>query len=233
MLFRKNATNKAEDADGPSVHREKIGKRVTGKLQRNPMVERVDGKGISLFLRPDFASADECEALRKIIDAGAQPSKLFSGTEGPDYRTSSSCRMDPLDPQVRAINDRIEALTGLDAATGEMIQGQRYRPGEEYKPHWDYFPVNDTYWPHMRAQGGQRCWTAMLYLSDVPAGGETHFAYAELLVPPREGTLLVWNNLKKDGAPNRDSLHAARPVKEGAKYVLTKWFRERDWIANP
>ena len=231
MFLKKNRTVPEEDADKPSPLREKIGKRVSTKLQRNPMVEHIDGKGVSLFLRPDFASSEECEALREVIDAGARPSKLFSGTEGADYRTSSSCHMNPHDPLVRLVSDRIVALMGLDSATGETIQGQRYQPGEEYKPHWDYFPVNDSYWPHMKAQGGQRCWTAMLYLSDVPRGGETHFPYAGLLVPPREGTLLIWNNLSKDGAPNRDSLHAALPVREGTKYVLTKWFRERDWIA--
>ena len=33
-----------------------------------------------------------------------------------------------------------------------------------------------------------------------------------------------------DGAPNPYSLHAARPVAQGTKYVVTKWFRERTWV---
>jgi len=41
--------------------------------------------------------------------------------------------------------------------------------------------------------------------------------------------ILMWNNLDEAGAPNRFSLHAAKPVEAGTKYVVTKWFRERAW----
>jgi prolyl 4-hydroxylase len=81
----------------------------------------------------------------------------------------------------------------------------------------------------MRKSGGQRCWTAMIYLSPVEAGGETHFPLCEFAVPPREGMILMWNNMMPDGTPNRQSLHAALPVERGVKYVVTKWFRERPW----
>jgi prolyl 4-hydroxylase len=41
--------------------------------------------------------------------------------------------------------------------------------------------------------------------------------------------LLIWNNALPDGAPNQNTLHAARPVIKGTKYVVTKWFRTRKW----
>jgi prolyl 4-hydroxylase len=81
----------------------------------------------------------------------------------------------------------------------------------------------------MRTSGGQRSWTAMIYLSPVEAGGETHFPRCEFMVPPVEGMVLIWNNMAADGAPNPFSLHAARPVEQGTKYVVTKWFREHPW----
>lgn len=222
----------ADDADKPSPLRARISKQVAAKLARNPMVSRVENPKIELFARRAFLDVEECAGMRALIDAGAEPSKLFSGTQNPDYRTSHSCNMDPDEPLVRAVSDRIAALMGMDASYGEAIQGQRYSRGQEYKPHWDYFPVNDTYWPYMREQGGQRCWTAMIYLSDVEAGGETHFPYAGFMVPPVEGMLIVWNNLLRDGAPNPDTLHAALPVKAGTKFVVTKWFRERPWSSQ-
>ncbi|MEZ5656131.1 MAG: 2OG-Fe(II) oxygenase [Sphingobium sp.] len=228
MLFRKKPdTPDIDDGDRPSPHRAKIGKRIVAKLARNPMVSRIESEKIDLFVRREFLSVEECARMRAMIDAGAEPSKLFSGTEGPEYRTSHSCSVDREDPLIRAIDARIAGLMGVDQATGETIQGQRYTTGQEYRHHWDYFPVNDTYWPHMRKLGGQRCWTAMIYLSDVDSGGETHFPYAGILVPPAEGTIIAWNNLLPDGAPNTDTLHAALPVKAGTKYVVTKWFRER------
>lgn len=233
-MFRRTPKSAiTDDGDQPSAHRARIGARIAAKLARNPMVDRIDSDRLELFVRPRLLDADECARLRTMIDAGARPSRLFAGTEGPEYRTSYSCRMDDDDPLVMAVSARMAAIMGAEPETGELIQGQRYTAGQEYRPHWDYFPVNDTYWPHMRAQGGQRCWTAMAYLSDVESGGETHFPCAGLMVPPAEGTVIFWNNLLRDGAPNTDSLHAALPVTAGTKYVLTKWFRERAWIAQP
>lgn len=221
-----------DDAEQPSAVRASAGKQVAAKLSRNPMVDRLDYARLGLFLRRDFASAEECAQLRAMIDAGARPSPLFAGTQGPDYRTSQTCGLHDDEPLVRALVTRICALMGVDPGHAEPLQGQRYMPGQEYKPHWDYFPQNDSYWQRMRAMGGQRTWTAMLYCSDVAAGGETCFVHSGLSVAPVEGMLLAWNNMGPDGAPNVDSAHAALPVGAGTKYVLTQWFRERAWAGK-
>ena len=222
-----------DDADQPAPACAQAARQVGAKLGRNPLVERLGDTRLDLFLRPDFASPDECARLCAMIDAGAQPSVLFAGTQAPEYRTSHSCHMDVDDPLVRVITARICALTGMDPRHAEMIQGQRYTPGQEYRAHWDYFPQNDTYWPHMRDTGGQRTWTAMLYCNPVEAGGETQFVTTGLAVVPMAGALLVWNNMGPDGAPNIDSAHSAAPVTAGRKYVLTLWFRERPWLEKP
>ncbi|MFM6830341.1 MAG: 2OG-Fe(II) oxygenase, partial [Novosphingobium sp.] len=48
-------------------------------------------------------------------------------------------------------------------------------------------------------------------------------------IPPQPGALLIWNNMKPDGTPNPNSMHAGMPVVRGTKYVLTKWYRARQW----
>ncbi|EQB02764.1 2OG-Fe(II) oxygenase [Sphingobium quisquiliarum P25] len=222
-------TDVIDDGGIASPARARIGEAVRARLERNPMVSRIDAPRLEIYGRRDFLNAEECAGLRALIDAGAQPSTLFSGSANADYRTSHSCNLDPWDPLVMIISDRICALTGLPSENGETLQGQRYAVGQEYKPHCDYFPVTANYWPAMRTTGGQRSWTAMIYLSAVEAGGETHFPHCEFMVPPVEGMILLWNNMKPDGAPNPDSLHAARPVERGEKYVVTKWFREKRW----
>ena len=220
-----------DDGGVASPTRAAIGNRVRERLDRNPLVSRIDSPHLDIYGRQHFLSAEECAALRAMIDAGAQPSTLFSGSGNAQYRTSHSCHLDREDALVLAISDRICALTGLAAGNGETLQGQRYTAGQEYKVHCDFFPPNASYWPDMFKTGGQRSWTAMIYLSPVEAGGETHFPRCEFMVPPVEGMILIWNNLDRDGAPNPFSLHAARPVESGTKYVVTKWFRERPWTA--
>lgn len=222
--------SRRQDAtDSGASARAKAARKVTAKLARNPLVERVLGDYMELFIRPDFVSAEECAHLCRMIDANAQPSRLYSGTQNADYRTSSSAFMGDADPVVTAIDARIVALLGIEAAHGEPIQGQKYEPGQHYRPHCDYFPPDHPLWAEAEPQGGQRCWTAMAYLSDVEAGGETGFVHAKLTVPPSRGTLVVWNNLDADGEPNTGTLHEGCPVTRGTKYIVTKWFRERAW----
>jgi prolyl 4-hydroxylase len=43
-------------------------------------------------------------------------------------------------PAVHALNQRIAAASGTGAAQGEPLQVLRYRPGGEYKPHFDAIP---------------------------------------------------------------------------------------------
>jgi len=217
-----------DDGGIASPLRADMGRQVREKLARNPMVSRIDAPGLDIFGRHAFMSAEECARMRALIDANARPSTLFSGSANPEYRTSHSCNLNPWDQFVDMISQRITALTGIVPEHGETLQGQRYSVGQEYKVHCDYFPATAAYWQAMRRSGGQRCWTAMVYLSEVE-GGETHFPLCEFMVPPSEGMILVWNNMDANGAPNQQSLHAARPVTAGVKYVVTKWFRERRW----
>ena len=46
-----------------------------------------------------------------------------------------------------SISRRIDDLLGLSPKMGETIQGQRYLPGQEFKPHCDWFYPDQPYWP--------------------------------------------------------------------------------------
>jgi prolyl 4-hydroxylase len=127
------------------------------------------------------------------------------------------------------IERRIGDLIGIDGRWGETIQGQRYEPGQEFKEHYDWFDTGAAYWTGETARGGQRSWTVMAYLNDMPDGGATTFPRIGLTVQPQAGVLLIWNNALPDGRLNPDVLHLAEPVKQGVKYIITKWFRTRPW----
>lgn len=127
------------------------------------------------------------------------------------------------------ISRRIDDLLGINPICGEPIQGQRYLPGQQFQPHNDWFYTSEKYWQLERKRGGQRSWTAMAFLNEVEEGGETHFTEVGIKIEPKPGVLMVWNNALPDGTPNEGTMHAGTPVVRGAKYVITKWYRTREW----
>jgi prolyl 4-hydroxylase len=206
-----------------------LGARVRIRLAANSAVYRVATSPVELFAVGDFIAVDDCATLCAMIDAVARPSSLHELDYASGFRTSYSGDLDPRDPLVAAVSQRIDALLGLDSATGEPVQGQRYLAGQQFKPHNDWFYTSEGYWPQEEARGGQRSWTAMAYLNDVEAGGATLFTQLGIQIEPKRGALLIWNNALPDGRPNEATLHAGTPVVRGAKYIITKWYRTREW----
>lgn len=209
------------------------GKLVRERLKNDPAAYRVPVEGAEIYAFGDFLDAVECDRLIAIIDDVAQPSQLLQDSVvsayPADYRTSYSGDVDPEDSFVRQIERRICDLVGLEPSWGETVQGQRYYPGQEFRKHCDFFDTNGDYWADEASRGGQRSWTAMVYLNDVEAGGLTDFVNLGVTIPPQRGALLLWNNANLDGTPNHATMHAAQPVERGVKYVITKWFRTRPW----
>jgi prolyl 4-hydroxylase len=138
--------------------------------------------------------------------------------------------MDRWSPDIRPIDEGLARLLGVAPEYGETMQGQRYAPGQQFRAHHDYFHESEDYWQRVRLEGGQRTWTAMIYLNDVEEGGATWFPQAGVRFRPRRGLLLIWNNMARDGEPNPATLHEGMPVIDGVKYIVTKWFREDRWI---
>ena len=206
-----------------------IGRQVRDRLMRNPTVFKIPSNELDIFVAREFLTPPECAALMKLIDAERIPSQLLAPTPDPEFRTSESCNLSPFEPIVKQLEDRINELLGIDPLNGETIQGQRYAVGQQFKPHHDFFYTDQPYWAEMERCGGQRTWTAMIFLNTPEGGGQTVFEKADIRVTPRARNLLIWNNLDGIGTPNPFSMHRAMPVNAGTKYVITKWFRERPW----
>ena len=71
------------------------------------------------------------------------------------------------------IEERIAALLGWPVENGEGLQVLRYRPGAEYKPHYDYFDPAQPGTPSILKRGGQRVGSLVCYLN-TPAKGGAH-----------------------------------------------------------
>jgi prolyl 4-hydroxylase len=190
-------------------------------------VQRVPTRQLELFVVRDFLDAESCAALIARIDERRRPSQIADDVGIANFRTSETCDLDGRDPVVAAVGSSISALLGFPPDAGEPIQGQRYAPGQEFKPHTDTFePGGYDFYLHT-ADAGQRTWTAMIYLNKPEDGGATRFKTIGKTIQPEAGKLLAWNNLLADGRPNPATLHQGMKVRRGTKYIVTKWFRER------
>lgn len=184
---------------------------------------------IELYIVRGFLSSRQCDELIAVIDANRIPSPVVADDPVPAFRTSETCYLQPTDTLVAEVEDRLHRLTKIDPMYGELLQGQRYAVGQQFKPHHDFFDTRQRYWQEQIGQGGQRTWTAMVFLNEPTVGGRTNFPSANFAITPRTGNLVIWNNMDAFGAPNAATLHEGMPVEQGCKYVLTKWYRERPW----
>jgi len=196
------------------------------RLAATPGVQRVPTRALELFVVRDFLDPEACAALIQRIDERRRPSEIADDVGIDNFRTSETCDLDWHDPLVGEVDRKISALLGLPLLASEPIQGQRYAPGQEFRPHTDTFePGGYDFFLHT-AETGQRTWTAMIYLNKPDDGGATRFKTIGKTIQPEQGKLLAWNNLLPDGRPNPATLHQGMKVRRGTKYILTKWFRE-------
>lgn len=202
------------------------------KIYERPLKDRADRIWFpftQLYFKDNFLSEDECQELIDFIEQGLRPSTVANETddgEVSDYRTSSTTDLDPFANELSLrLDQKITAFMDLDPFVGETLQAQKYLPYQYYKEHVDFFfPFTEEHKVYCEWMG-QRTWTVMIYLNDVESGGETYFKYLNKYFKPKQGTLLCWNNLYKNGIPNYKTMHEALPPVSGNKYVITKWFR--------
>jgi prolyl 4-hydroxylase len=149
-------------------------------------------------------------------------------------RSSSHVTLGPRqhDHVLEALERCISRVSGMPALNGEFLQILRYRPGEEFKPHVDYFNESGAGAYQSLADGGQRAQTVLIYLNEEYAGGSTCFPELQLNIKARRGDVLHFHNLGADGLGHRDSLHAGMPVMAGEKWILSQWIRSESYPAR-
>jgi len=177
-----------------------------------------------------FLGVTDCKTMIAKIDADAVPSTLYKGTEQAGFRTSNSCHLNRWDAFIAKIEARMSDVLGIDNSYAETMQGQRYQVGQEFKAHHDFFHPSQSYWLQEGPAGGQRSWTAMIFLNEPEEGGTTEFPHLGLGVRPQAGMMLIWNNMQLDGSLNYKTLHTGTPVTRGVKHVITKWYRQNNWL---
>lgn len=193
---------------------------------RIPTLSRADSPRAELYTAEGFLNGTECQHLIDLMKAHLRRSTITVADE-PDqfFRSSKTCDLGLLqDPAACRIDRKICDAMQIDPALAEPTQAQRYDIGDEFKAHTDYFESYELE-RFSTPTLGQRSWTFMIYLNEPESGGETGFVNLGLLIRPKTGLAVIWNNLLPDGRPNPDTLHHGMPVTAGHKAIITKWFR--------
>ena len=217
-----------------------------------------------VFFLPDLLSDEECDSLVATAEPHLREAMLYhpsaqrrQDTHVSRVRNSTNTflrNLGPIDPVQARVLARLAAITHVPIdeteTLSEGIQVGHYERGQHYRFHHDY--LLRTHGLRTGTAGGRnRFITALIYLSDVDAGGETLFPLrdgdAELLsglnpynltcpceaherglrVRPRKGSAVLFYNLAADGhmagALDPLTLHAGCTVDKGTKAVANVW----------
>ncbi len=192
-------------------------------------------KSPRVVLFGNLLSASECDELIEQSRGKLERSSVVNAATGAydihPHRTSLGAHFRRGENGlIRRIEQRISTLLDFPVVHGEPIQVLHYRPGAEYRPHFDYFDPAQPGSDKVLAMGGQRVATLVMYLNDCAAGGATVFPQLGLEVMPQRGSALYFAYTATDGALDARSLHGGAPVLAGEKWVATKWLREFEYV---
>ena len=191
-------------------------------LSERPRVRRVDG----------LLTREECDYVIGVAAPQLHPSSVTNPETGAAMqhpeRTSNDALLVPYESDIviHAINLRLAAAAGLPSENGELLSVLRYERGQEYRPHVDFFGERNEEAAQFET-AGQRIRTLLVYLNDDYEGGATNFIRGGFSVRGRAGDAVLFDNVGDDGKGDPSSLHAGLPVTSGAKWIISKWFRER------
>jgi len=174
---------------------------------------------------------EECDALVALASQRQQRSTVVGTSDGDLQihadRTSYGATFQREENKLLSrIEARLACLCHWPADHGEGIQVLNYGLKDEYKPHFDWFDLNQPGSKKHMEHGGQRVGTIILYLNELEAGGGTSFPEVGLEVRPQKGGAVFFADIDEVGAPDRQTLHAGMPIMQGTKIIATKWLRE-------
>jgi prolyl 4-hydroxylase len=199
--------------------------RVSQRLER-PIIVLLEG----------VLSDTECSDLVELARPRLQRSTVVDPSTGTnmvaDYRNSEGMFFRLGETAfINRLDQRLSALMNCPVENGEGLQVLRYEAGGHTAPHFDFLIPSNATNSDSIARSGQRLSTLIVYLNDVPQGGETVFPAVGLSVTPRRGNAVYFEYTNSTMQVDQKSLHAGAPVGQGEKWVVTKWMRARKFVS--
>ncbi|RAV19978.1 prolyl hydroxylase family protein [Paenibacillus contaminans] len=188
-------------------------------------------KDPQISVQRKFISGADCRKFIGMAQGQLEPAKIV-GTDAEtisDFRKSENAWFDHrANDTVGTLCDRVAAIVGMPINHAEKLQIVRYPVGGKFDAHYDTFDDHTPASKKILDEGGQRLYTALMYLNSMRSGGETFFPELKINIAPEEGTLLVFANCRKGSIiPHPHALHGSRMIKKGEKWIMTLWFRDR------
>ena len=180
-----------------------------------------------------FLPAAVCDYLAAGGAPFLQPARIFdpaTGQSRPDpYRTSLTAALPDgaMDLVLWAIKLRMARLSGAGFAQGEPLSLLVYRPGEEYRAHFDFLTEDGGMASADLARRGQRIATSLVKLNAEYQGGATRFPRLDIAWTGGQGDALSFDNVDAEARGDKRTLHSGEPVTAGMKILASLWLRER------
>lgn len=189
----------------------------------------------------NLLSPEECKQLIDAATAhGMKESDVLSygaetGTAVNDsYRKSKTAWLpDDYHPLCMRLAQYSEQITGIPRENQEMLQVAHYENKGKFNEHFDACVYDDKeYCEKMNNYAGQRRSTLLIYLNDDFKGGETEFVTIGLKIKPEKGKAILFWNVDENEELLQKSKHRANPVREGEKWICTKWSHMRKYATS-
>lgn len=174
----------------------------------------------------------------------------------PDQRKSESAQVPLEDPVSECIIQRTKLLLGnVQHEEVEALQLLRYNAGGQFRLHYDWFPFvanKRNISASAPDRDFQRLGTVFVYLNDDCVGGQTYFPHLRgvskdadgekfsrtdtgegLLVNPKKGNAIFWNNMHANGTGDTRVHHSGLPLQSGVKMginIFTTYFLDSPLI---
>ncbi len=180
-----------------------------------------------------FAPPAFCARLTSRAAARLEPSRVDAWGTGQEevsgLRTATTAFFGPSERDLilSVLQERAARLCGLAVSHHEPPSVISYEPGQHYAAHHDYVPLDVLANESQYKVLGQRSVTVVTYLNCDFVGAATQFPALGIEYRGGIGDALVFSNVRSDGTPDPDTLHAGLPPASGRKWVLSQWIRSK------
>lgn len=211
-----------------------------GKLDKGPWLAQIHLEPVAesppIFVVENFIPAHVCDWLvERASRKGMKPALIHKldgrvGIESDRNNSISGFLKTEGDLVVQLVSRRIARATDTPLENHEPLSVFRYTRGQQYKPHFDFVEPGTpeaTNYAEELSRVGMRMVTVLVYLNDGYEGGETWFPRLSWQFKGKKGDALIFWSVPVGAKPDRNSLHAGKPVINGEKWLLSQWIRQK------